>query len=96
MAVKISKEDYVKAFSYTKNNKDLILSGERCGCFACTNLFYTYEIQYWICNEYEETALCPYCFQDALIGENSGFTITREFLIAMNEHWYGEVFWMYW
>jgi hypothetical protein len=34
------------------------------------------------------TALCPYCGIDSVIGDTSGFLITREFLKQMNQHWF--------
>ncbi len=34
----------------------------------------------------EDTALCPYCCADSVIGESSGYPITREFLRKMKEY----------
>lgn len=62
MANKYSKEELLKAFKCTKNNREPIMSGE--------------------------TASCPYCYEESVIGEKSGHSITTEFLVAMNEYWY--------
>jgi acetone carboxylase gamma subunit len=35
------------------------------------------------------TALCPYCGIDSVIGDKSGFPITKEFLEKMYQHWFG-------
>ena len=34
------------------------------------------------------TAVCPYCGVDSVIGENSGFPITEQFLKEMHEAWF--------
>lgn len=36
----------------------------------------------------EDTVLCPYCCADSVIGESSGYPITKEFLKKMNEYWF--------
>jgi hypothetical protein len=36
-----------------------------------------------------QTALCPSCGVDSVIGDASGFPITVEFLTAMEAHWFG-------
>ena len=50
------------------------------------------EIKEWIiannsCDK-RGTAICPKCNIDSVIGESSGFPITKEFLIAMNKRWF--------
>ena len=41
----------------------------------------------WLYDE-EDTAFCPYCGVDAVLGESSGYPITEEFLTAMNRTWF--------
>jgi len=36
----------------------------------------------------DQTALCPRCGIDAVIGSKSGFPITTEFLETMKTHWF--------
>jgi hypothetical protein len=36
-----------------------------------------------------ETATCPWCGIDSVIGDKSGFEITDEFLAVMEEWWFG-------
>jgi len=47
----------------------------------------TGKINQWIYDE-NETAFCPYCGVDSVIGESSGYHITREFLEEMNCYWF--------
>lgn len=101
MLSKYSNDVLLKAFHSAQHNKKEIMAGNQCGCFSCKNIFPTYEIRHWIRDEIGDTALCPYCFLEAVIGEKSGYPITTDFLTAMNEHWYcgkfsdGTEWWFY-
>jgi len=35
-----------------------------------------------------ETAICPRCSIDSVIGDASGLPVTKEFLKEMNKHWF--------
>jgi hypothetical protein len=39
-------------------------------------------------NETGQTALCPRCGIDSVLGSASGYPINREFLQKMNEYWF--------
>lgn len=60
---------------------------KRCGCFYCLRVFDPSEIEEWIEDE-RDTALCPYCGIDSVIGESSGYPLTREFLAEMQQYWF--------
>jgi hypothetical protein len=36
-----------------------------------------------------QTAICPRCGIDAVIGDKSGFDVSHNFLGRMNEYWFG-------
>jgi len=62
-----------------------------CGCFYCKETFAPNEIEDWTDAHgpvAEQTALCPRCGIDSVIGDKSGFAITREFLGQMNKVWF--------
>ena len=88
LSKKYSQDMLLNAFNSARNNREEIMAGEICGCFSCKNVFRTYEIDCWITGETGDTAICPYCFIEAVIGEKSGYPITGDFLAEMNEHWY--------
>jgi hypothetical protein len=72
------------------SNRAEILSSERCGCFYCLEVFLPSEVKEWT-DEKEgvgQTALCPRCGIDAVIGSESGYPMTIEFLRLMKEHWF--------
>jgi hypothetical protein len=57
-----------------------------CGCFYCLSTFPPSEMAEWI--DDSQTALCPDCRVDAVIGSASGYPITPEFLQRMHDHWF--------
>lgn len=63
------------------------LNLRRCGCFYCLRVFDPSEIEKWIEDE-ADTALCPYCEIDSVIGESAGYPLTRAFLEEMNRYWF--------
>lgn len=80
-------EDYIKAHEFSSDHKEQILKDDKCGCFFCLRIFNPNEIVDWIEDE-KGTAICPYCDIDSVIGESSGFPITKEFLKKMKEYWF--------
>ena len=80
-------EDYIKAHEFSSDHKEQILKDEKCGCFFCLRIFNPNEIVDWIEDE-KGTAICPYCGIDSVIGESSGYPITKEFLKKMKEYYF--------
>ena len=85
--------DYIRAHRFSNNHMEALKKDKKCGCFYCLNIFDPNEITEWIvannpCDEHG-TAVCPYCEIDSVIGESSGYPITREFLKKMNDYWFG-------
>lgn len=64
-----------------------------CGCFYCLTIFSPEEIDDWLIDDNDAdrlgTAICPHCGIDSVIGESSGYPITKEFLKKMYDHWFG-------
>lgn len=85
----MSKPDYIQAHTYSSSHREQITRSEVCGCFYCLAIFNPHEIQEWISEkDGSQTALCPNCGIDSVIGSESGFPITREFLEKMHRHWF--------
>lgn len=57
-----------------------------CGCFSCVKTFGPDEITEWI--DHNQTALCPKCGIDSVIGGASGYPITEDFLREMEKFWF--------
>ena len=75
------------AHAFCSNNRNSLQKDSLCGCFYCLSIFRPSEITEWI-DEKDDTALCPLCGIDSVIGESSGFPITKEFLTEMNKYWF--------
>jgi len=62
-----------------------------CGCFYCLATYSPADIKEWT-DEDEAgigtTALCPRCGIDSVIGNKSGYPITKEFLEQMHSVWF--------
>ena len=90
------KEDIIAAHKYCANHRESILNSELCGCFYCISVFPPSEIEDWTdaradetqINETGDTALCPRCGIDSVLGSASGYPITLGFLTRMREYWF--------
>lgn len=82
--------DVIRAHRHSSHHRDEVLAGERCGCFYCCAVFAPSEITNWT-DEWDgvgRTAMCPHCGVDSVIGDESGYPVTREFLAAMKTQWF--------
>jgi hypothetical protein len=79
----------IAAHSHCSNHRAEVLHSDRCGCFYCGEIYPPSEIRDWI--DRDETALCPHCHIDSVIGSASGYPLTPEFLRAMEARWFGVV-----
>jgi len=57
---------------HTRLNRMELEASEVCGCIACERIYFPSEIVRWVD---EETALCPHCGVDAVVGSASGIPI---------------------
>jgi hypothetical protein len=84
-------DDVREAHSHSANHRDEIEDSASCGCFYCTSTFSSEMITEWIDEDAEgvgQTALCPQCRIDSVIGDKSGYPITKEFLSKMKQYWF--------
>jgi hypothetical protein len=86
----MSEPPYILAHKHSIYHREEILRSTICGCFYCLAIFPPNEITEWIDvrDGQGTTAMCPYCDIDSVIGDASGFPITKAFLKEMNEHWF--------
>jgi|LakMenE01Jun11ns_1017448.scaffolds.fasta_scaffold8329010_1 hypothetical protein len=66
-------------------NKELIEKSKKCGCYYCLKIFESKEIKKW--TDEKNTAICPYCGIDSVVGDNS-VNITPEILAEANKYWF--------
>ena len=77
---------HITAHKHSIRHREEILANETCGCFYCFAIYPPSAVTEWI--DEEQTALCPKCPVDSVIGSASGYPITREFLQRMHDHWF--------
>jgi len=75
-----------EAHKHSFKNRSEIEKSTLCGCFYCEKNFTPKEIQGWI--DDEQTAMCPFCGIDSVLGNYSGFYVTQVFLHTMSERWF--------
>jgi hypothetical protein len=70
-----------------------IEQSERCGCFYCEKIFPPAAITRWIDareqDEPDQTAVCPFCGIDAVIGSGSGHEVTPKLLAKLRATYFG-------
>ena len=57
-------------------------------CFFCGKIFGSEEITQYIEDEEGDTAVCPFCKTDSVLGESCGYEITEELLKEMHDYWF--------
>ena len=80
--------DFREAHVHSSYHRKEIETSGTCGCFWCCSIFQPSDILDWYDDDETgqgQTALCPRCFIDSVIGSNSGFPITSEFLLSMKD-----------
>ncbi len=82
---KIALPELIRAHSLSKKNREALPASRLCGCFHCLRVFLPGEIRDW--TDSDETAICPYCGIEAVLGNASGVPMIREFLVIMRSYW---------
>ena len=96
MASSQQSEDIIGAHAHCSRHRSEILDSDICGCFYCLATFPPAEIEVWVSDRpddvdapaTDDTAVCPRCGIDAVIGSRAGYPITVEFLTRMKEYWF--------
>ena len=93
--------DLLAAQRHSVNNRAEVEASQTCACFCCMAFFPPSEIVAFsgfdmanfddpdaLNNAASETALCPRCGSESVIGDRSGYELTMPFLSRMNEAWF--------
>jgi hypothetical protein len=78
----------IAAHKHSFQNRDEVMSSVQCGCFYCGAIVPPAEVVDWVNDKGGQTAICPKCRIDSVLGDASGYPITREFLRRMKQHWF--------
>jgi hypothetical protein len=82
----MTEQEQKIAHKHSSKHRSEIENSSVCGCFYCGKTFEPKEILDWI--DDGNTALCPKCGIDSVIGSGSGLVISKEFLDEMNGYWF--------
>jgi Zn finger protein HypA/HybF involved in hydrogenase expression len=88
MAQTLDPELLEKAHKLSIGHRAEIEASAKCGCFYCGNCFKSSEVNRW--TDDGQTALCPSCDIDSVIGDKSLTLATdADFLSQMHLRWFG-------
>lgn len=79
------------AHTHCVRQRKEVMSSERCGCFYCLETFPPTEIEQWVDEDDSgegQTAICPRCGIDSVIGDRSGVDLGQGFLEEMKKYWF--------
>ena len=68
-------------------NYSQIKQSTLCGCFSCMTVFNAQAVKSW--TDDNQTAQCPLCQTDSVIGDASGYSINKAFLRKVRETYFG-------
>lgn len=80
-------EDELKEAHKHASNRPEVERSESVGCFHCCRVYPPSEIKEWVGID-KDSALCPHCGIDSVIGSASGIDLSPEFLKEMEAHWF--------
>jgi hypothetical protein len=85
-SVDVDPYDVIAAHKRSSCHRSELLASTSCGCFYCLAIFLPSAICDW--TDEGETALCPECGIDSVIGDASGYAVDKEMLGRMKKHWF--------
>lgn len=77
---------YRQLSHFSMKNKALLGISGKAGCYSCCKVFPAHEVKEY--TDEGETALCPHCSVDAVVGDASGYLITEENLKVACKYWF--------
>lgn len=83
---RIDSDLYQAAHKHSSHHRAEIEASARCGCFFCFRTFASADIKTW--TDSNQTALCPGCGVDSVIGSASKHRLDDTFLRRMHTHFF--------
>ena len=83
---RIDSDLCIEAHKHSSKHRAEIEASTRCGCFFCFRTFHSAEIKVW--TDGNQTALCPRCGVDSVIGSASKHRLDDAFLRGMHAHFF--------
>ena len=86
--MKYTDQQLLDAHEHTMGNRQEIERSMKCACFDCGEIYDASEVTEWTDNG--NTALCPHCGMDCVMGDAAGYEFTTQFLRVMRQRWIAE------
>lgn len=84
---RVDPADVERAHNHSFKSRPELDNSALVGCFYCLAVYPSAAIEQW--TDDDLTAICPECGIDSVIGDASGYPLTKRFLGAMNDRWFG-------
>lgn len=78
----------LRAHAESFANRKSIEASNEAACFYCESRFPAADVAQWVRDEAGDTAMCPRCTIDSVIGDASGVRLTPAFLRDMKARWF--------
>jgi hypothetical protein len=89
------KDQLVAAHGHCHSNEREIASSVTCGCFHCLETFPPTLLVHWAeladSSRGGDTAICPKCGVDSVLGSASAYPLTADFLGAMHRRFFENI-----
>lgn len=85
-SISVHSDVCIAAHKHASRHRAEIEASARCGCFFCFRTFPSSDIRAWI--DAKQTALCPRCGVDSVIGSASNHRLDDAFLRGMHQHFF--------
>ena len=82
----MTKEEMKGIHSHTLRNRKEIEASDNCACISCCEIFNPSEVEEYI--DEGETALCPKCGIDAVIGDFTGISLDPTTLNELHKEFF--------
>jgi hypothetical protein len=76
------------AGKHSMYNREELENSEECACFSCLRIYSPSEILWW--EDGQQTALCPICMVDGVIGSAAGLPMDEHFRRLLRYYYYSE------
>lgn len=88
----LNKKELKNFIKFATSNRNELEKDSKCGCYYCGTIFSPKEITQWIEDRDGDTAVCPYCSVDSVVGESCGYQINKELLDQLYTYWFRKIF----
>lgn len=78
--------DIRAASKYSFTNRQQLEMSKKAGCYYCLSIFNPSEIEEW--TGIDDSALCPKCGIDSVLGDTSPYSIDKKTLKELKDYWF--------